>query len=44
MNYESYIGMAEERIKKIENSVKKIWNIKKINIIHRIGDLNVGDT
>ena len=43
MNYESYIGMAEERIKKIEYSVQKMWNIKKINIIHRIGDLNVGD-
>ncbi len=44
MNYESYVGMAEERIKKIENAVQKIWNIKKINIIHRIGELNVGDT
>jgi molybdopterin synthase catalytic subunit len=43
MNYESYIGMAEERIKKIEHSVQKMWDIKKINIIHRIGDLHVGD-
>jgi molybdopterin synthase catalytic subunit len=43
MNYEAYVGMAEEKIKKIENSVKEMWNIKKINIVHRIGDLNVGD-
>jgi molybdopterin synthase catalytic subunit len=37
MKYESYIGMAEERIKDIENIVKKKWDIKKIKIIHRIG-------
>ncbi len=44
MNYEAYLGMAEERIKNIEITVKNIYNVKKIRIIHRIGDLNVGDT
>ena len=29
MNYESYIGMAEERIKKIEYSVQKNVEHKK---------------
>ncbi len=43
MDYESYIGMAEEKIKNIENLVKKKWNIDKIRIVHRIGKLNVGD-
>jgi molybdopterin synthase catalytic subunit len=43
MKYESYIGMAEERIKDIENIVKKKWDIKKIKIIHRIGELAIGE-
>ncbi len=43
MTYEAYIGMAEERIKNIETVVKKMWDIKKIKIIHRIGELAVGE-
>lgn len=43
MTYEAYIGMAEERIKNIETVVKKMWNIKKIKIIHRIGELTIGE-
>ena len=43
MTYESYIGMAEERIKNIESVVKKMWDIKKIKIIHRIGELAIGE-
>jgi molybdopterin synthase catalytic subunit len=43
MNYEAYLGMAEYRIKEIEKLVCKIWDVKKISIIHRIGDLNVGE-
>jgi molybdopterin synthase catalytic subunit len=43
MTYESYIGMAEETIKTIETDVKKKWDIKKIRIVHRIGDLKVGE-
>lgn len=43
MTYESYIGMAEERIKNIETDVKKMWDIKKIKIIHRIGELAIGE-
>jgi molybdopterin synthase catalytic subunit len=43
MKYESYVGMAEERIKDIETIVKKKWDVKKIKIIHRIGELAIGD-
>ncbi len=43
MKYESYIKMAEETIKNIEILVQKKWKIKKINIIHRIGELSVGE-
>ena len=43
MTYESYIGMAEEKIKNIETDAKNKWGIKKIRIIHRIGELAIGD-
>jgi molybdopterin synthase catalytic subunit len=43
MTYEAYIGMAEDKIKNIEIDAKKTWGIKKISIIHRIGELTIGD-
>lgn len=43
MTYEAYVGMAEERIKTIETEVKKRWDVKEIRIVHRVGDLNIGD-
>jgi molybdopterin synthase catalytic subunit len=43
MRYESYVGMAEEKIRNIEDYVKDKWDAKEIRIVHRIGDLNVGD-
>ncbi len=43
MRYEAYIGMAEERIKTIETEVKKKWNVKEIRVVHRVGDLKIGD-
>src|SRR5690348_4627186 len=43
MYYEAYLGMAEEKIKDIENIVKEKWDINKIKIVHRIGELTIGD-
>jgi len=43
MDYEAYSGMAEVKIKEIENTVKEKWDIKKIKIIHRLGKLSIGD-
>ena len=43
MSYEAYVGMAEERIKNIEMEVKKKWDVKEIRVVHRVGDLNIGD-
>ena len=43
MSYEAYVGMAEERIKNIEIEAKKKWNVKEIRVVHRVGDLKVGD-
>ena len=43
MYYEAYLGMAEEKIKNIENFAMNKWNVNKIKVIHRIGELNIGD-
>ncbi len=43
MSYEAYVGMAEERIKAIETEVKKKWDVKEIRVVHRVGDLKLGD-
>jgi molybdopterin synthase catalytic subunit len=42
MFYESYVKMAEKRIKNIEKIAIKRWNIKKIRIVHRIGQIKLG--
>jgi len=42
MTYESYISMAEEKIKSIEQYALKKWKINNIKIMHRIGKLKVG--
>ncbi|HSA74812.1 MAG TPA: molybdenum cofactor biosynthesis protein MoaE [Candidatus Nitrosocosmicus sp.] len=42
MFYESYVKMAEKRIKNIEKTAIKRWNIKKIRIVHRIGQIKLG--
>ncbi|MGN6615132.1 MAG: molybdenum cofactor biosynthesis protein MoaE [Candidatus Nitrosocosmicus sp.] len=41
--YEAYLGMAEEKIKDIEKIAKEKWKINKIKIIHRIGELKIGE-
>ena len=43
MFYESYLEMAEDRMKNIEKIIFRKWNIKRVRMIHRIGELSVGD-
>jgi molybdopterin synthase catalytic subunit len=43
MSYESYLEMAEERMKRIEKIISRKWNIRRVRMIHRIGELSVGD-
>jgi molybdopterin synthase catalytic subunit len=43
MYYESYASMAEERLREIENEIQQKWPIKRAIIVHRIGELSVGD-
>jgi molybdopterin synthase catalytic subunit len=41
--YEAYSEMAEEKMKEIENEAQAKWEIKKLVVIHRIGNLKVGE-
>lgn len=43
MTYESYLEMAEDTMRRIENSLSHKWNINRVKMIHRIGNLSVGD-
>lgn len=42
--YEAYSEMAKEKMKEIENEAQAKWEIKKLVVIHRIGNLKVGET
>ena len=42
MYYESYVKMAENKIKNIEKLAMEKYGIKKIKIVHRIGKLALG--
>ena len=43
MFIECYKKMAESQIKIIANNAMKKWNLNDYKIIHRYGDLNVGE-
>ncbi len=43
MYYESYSKMAEKKIKNIEKLAMEKYGIKKIKIVHRIGELALGN-
>ena len=43
MYYESYVKMAENKIKNIEKLAMEKYGIKKIKIVHRIGELALGN-
>jgi molybdopterin synthase catalytic subunit len=43
LTYEVYRKMAEKKMRDIEERVKKKWPIVKISMVHRYGDLKVGE-
>jgi len=43
MRYESYLEMAEEKMLSIERSVVNKFKILRVNMIHRVGDLSIGE-
>lgn len=42
--YESYSKMAEHKMSDIENEAQAKWEIKKLVVFHRIGNIKVGET
>ena len=42
--YESYSEMAEHKMREIENETQTKWEIKKLVVFHRIGNIKVGET
>lgn len=42
--YESYSKMAEQKMNEIENEAQTKWEIKKLVVLHRIGNIKVGET
>jgi molybdopterin synthase catalytic subunit len=43
IHYEAYIKMAHETMAKIEAEAIKRWNLKKFAVVHRIGNLKIGE-
>ncbi len=44
LEYEAYREMAEEKLKGISKEIQNRWGITDLDIIHRVGRIEVGDT
>jgi len=43
LTLEHYPGMTEKSLMKIINTAKTRWNIGRVKVIHRIGELSIGE-
>jgi molybdopterin synthase catalytic subunit len=43
IHYEAYEPMAEKTLEQIEEEVSEKWLESKVRLVHRVGDLEVGD-
>lgn len=43
IHYEAYGPMAERRLQEIEDEAQRKWPMAKISLVHRTGELKVGD-
>ena len=43
LRYEVYEEMAEEKMKEIEERVMARWPVRKLTMVHRYGDLRIGE-
>lgn len=41
--YEVYGEMAQRKMRKIQSEVRKRWPVRKLAMVHRYGDLDVGE-
>ncbi|MCH7760458.1 molybdenum cofactor biosynthesis protein MoaE [candidate division TA06 bacterium] len=43
LEYETFEGMAEKKLREIGEEIKKQWRVKGVAIAHRIGRIEVGE-
>ena len=43
LRYDVYRTMAEKRMREIESQVRARWPVRKISMVHRYGDLKIGE-
>jgi len=43
LDYEAYPGMAEKKMREIEEETRKRWPVGDMVMVHRLGNLDVGD-
>ena len=43
LKYDVYKGMAEKRMHEVEERVRKRWPVEKVAMVHRYGELKVGE-
>jgi len=41
--YEAYVPMAEKRMLEIEEEVRRLWPVSRVRLVHRVGELRVGE-
>jgi molybdopterin synthase catalytic subunit len=44
LEYEAYAEMAEARIRDLVREAQDLWSLIRVNVVHRTGTLNVGET
>jgi molybdopterin synthase catalytic subunit len=44
LDYESYPEMAEQKLAELEEEALRRWRIVKCGVVHRLGNLEVGET
>lgn len=43
LEYQAYTRMAEQKMKEIEAETRKRWPVKRVRMVHREGQLSVGE-
>jgi molybdopterin synthase catalytic subunit len=43
LEYEAYKAMAEKVMTTIVNEMRERWDVKKVAVVHRVGELQIGD-
>lgn len=44
LTYESWLELAEQRLRELADEIHDRWPIRRVAILHRVGSLDVGET